>query len=68
MTDQEIPTEVQAEIDAGRPIWDTETLQRDFKVEAFLAPFVCVVRKSDGAVGTLRFTHRPRHYYGFQKD
>lgn len=68
MTDNEIPAAVQAEIDGGRTVWDTRTLQVDYAVEGFLAPLVFVRRKSDGARGTLRFTHRPRFYYDFQKD
>jgi hypothetical protein len=45
--------------------WTTEELQRDFDVVAFQAPFVEVRRKSDGAVGSLRFDHSPRVYYDF---
>ncbi len=32
-------------------VWDTEELSRDFEVIGFLAPFVVVRRKSDGAKG-----------------
>jgi hypothetical protein len=46
--------------------WNTEELQRDFTVQGFLAPFVVVVRKSDGVKGTLEFTHNPRVYFNFQ--
>ena len=31
----------------------------------FMAPFVEVKRKSDGARGTLEFTHMPRFYFNF---
>ena len=48
--------------------WDTEELQRDFEVVGFGAPFVVVVRKSDGQRGSLEFQHRPRFYYGFVPD
>jgi hypothetical protein len=48
--------------------WDTESLQRDFVVEGFLAPYVVVTRKSDGQRGTLTFTHRPRVYRDFRAD
>jgi hypothetical protein len=34
----------------------------------FAAPFVTVVRRSDGAKGTLEFKHAPRVYFGFQAD
>ena len=30
-------------------VWDTQELQQDFEVLAFMAPFVIVKRKSDGA-------------------
>lgn len=48
--------------------WDTAELQRDFDVLAFLAPFVRVKRKSDGALGLLEFGHNPRLYWGFTLD
>ena len=48
--------------------WDTQELQRDFTVHSFLAPFVFVTRKSDGAKGTMEFTHRPRFYFNFKED
>ena len=48
--------------------WNTLELQRDFIVNSFLAPFVMVTRKSDGATGTLMFTHSPREYFDFQED
>jgi len=48
--------------------WDTETLHQDFEVLGFLAPFVVVRRKSDGAKGSMEFTHNPRFYFNFQKD
>lgn len=47
------------------PVWDTAELQRDFTVVGFLAPFVEVVRKADGARGLLTFQHAPRFYWGF---
>ena len=50
------------------PTWTTETLQRDFTVLGFLAPFVVVVRKVDGVKGSLLFQHRPRVYFGWTED
>ena len=47
-------------------VWNTEELQRDFQVIGFLAPIVGVVRKSDGARGSLEFQHAPRFYFNFQ--
>jgi len=49
-------------------LWDTEQLQQEFTVTGFLAPYVTVRRKSDGATGTLQFTHNPRFYFRFQPD
>ena len=46
-------------------VWDTTELGQDFNVECFMAPFVVVTRKSDGAKGGLTFQHSPRYYYGF---
>ena len=48
--------------------WTTETLQRDFEVLSFLAPFVVVRRKSDGVRGSLRFKHEPRRYWDFKPE
>jgi hypothetical protein len=48
--------------------WSTEDLRRDFEVIGFLAPFVVVKRKSDGANGSMEFTHEPRWYFNFVKD
>ena len=46
-------------------VWDTGELTVDFTVEGFMAPFVIVVRKNDGATGVLMFQHQPRFYWGF---
>jgi hypothetical protein len=48
--------------------WTAETLNNDFEVQGFAAPFVVAVRKSDGVVGTLKFTHEPRVYFAFEED
>ena len=47
-------------------VWDTSQLSADFDVEGFMAPFVMVVRKSDGQAGTLMFQHHPRYYFSFE--
>ena len=49
-------------------VWDTSEMQQDFEVTGFLAPYVVVRRKSDGVVGSLKFQHDPRFYFGFQAD
>lgn len=46
-------------------VWDTSQLTDDFDVIGFMAPFVAVRRKSDGAKGTLLFQHSPRFYHSF---
>ena len=46
-------------------VWDTNELSQDFEVRGFMAPFVVVVRKSDGAKGSLMFQSRPRFYFSF---
>jgi hypothetical protein len=48
--------------------WTTEQLREEFEVIGFLAPFVAVRRKSDGAKGSMEFTHNPRFYFNFVKD
>ena len=47
-------------------VWDTDELQEQFNILAFSAPYVDVVRKSDGVQGTLQFNHRPRYYFNFK--
>ena len=49
-------------------VWDTDDLCREFTVDGFLAPFVSVIRKSDGKKGWLEFQHRPRYYYGWKEN
>lgn len=46
-------------------LWDTTEMQADYSVSGFMAPFVVVVRKSDGVKGTLMFSHSPRFYHSF---
>ncbi len=47
--------------------WNTKELIRDFDVKGFMAPFVVVVRKSDGVKGSLEFTHLPRLYFNWKE-
>lgn len=48
-------------------VWTTGEMTKEFDVREFLAPFVTVVRRSDGVKGTLMFTHRPRFYFKFKE-
>ena len=49
-------------------VWDTTELQRDFDALGFMAPFVIVRQKSDGAKGSLEFQSDPRLYFNWQAD
>ena len=49
-------------------VWDTTELQQDFKVLAFMAPFIIVKEKLSGNKGSLLFQHDPRLYYHFEVD
>lgn len=49
-------------------VWDTTELQAEFEARGFLAPFVCVRRRSDGVLGTLMYRHHPRLYFRFEPD
>lgn len=49
-------------------VWDTQEVQRDFTVLGFLAPYIQVVRKSDGAKGSMTFQHNPRFYFSFKES
>ncbi len=42
--------------------WNTKELTEEFNVVGFQAPYVVVVRKSDGVKGSMEFTHSPRVY------
>jgi hypothetical protein len=50
---------------ANEQTWNTAQLQENFSVIGFSAPYVVVIRKSDGVKGTLEFIHAPRVYFGF---
>ena len=47
-------------------VWDTDGLSADFNVIGFAAPFVVVIRKSDGIKCSLQFQHSPRFYFAFE--
>lgn len=48
-------------------VYDTSELQQEFTVTGFMAPYVGVVRKSDGAKGSMLFSHSPRFYHSFRE-
>ena len=47
-------------------VWSTEEMEQEFYVTGFIAPLVVVTRKSDGAKGSLEFSHSPRFYFNWQ--
>ena len=49
-------------------VWDGTELGRDFEVVGFMAPYVVVRRKFDGALGSLEFQHYPRFYFNWWED
>jgi hypothetical protein len=49
-------------------VWDTTRLSTEFEVLGFAAPYVVVLRKSDGRKGSLEFQHHPRFYFNFVLD
>jgi hypothetical protein len=63
------PEEVRAKLEEkyGKDnVFSTDEATEKFNFVGFGAPFVAVVRKSDGASGTLEFNHRPRFYFDFR--
>ena len=68
---EDLRREMQTAVNSGEitprgQTWTTEQLKEAFEVESFLAPFVIVRRKSDGARGALMFRHHPRVYFDFE--
>jgi hypothetical protein len=65
---REMPLELATRALNGEKVWDTDAMRAEFDVTGFAAPLVVVTRKSDGATGTLMFTHSPRFYFAWQAD
>lgn len=61
------PLDREAAVEHYGQVWDTQELGHEFEVQALLAPYVTVKRKSDGVRGTMLFQHCPRLYYTFQE-
>jgi hypothetical protein len=59
---------IQEPQDLPEGVLTTSQLLEQYEVRHFAAPFVAVIRKSDGAKGHLMFQHRPRFYYDFKED
>jgi hypothetical protein len=47
-------------------VWSTDEMVEQFEAVGFLAPYIVVRRKSDGAKGSLEFQHNPRFYFNWQ--
>lgn len=55
-----------SELYGSQDVWDTDQLREQFDVVAFMAPYCSVIRKSDGAKGSMQFQHSPRFYFNFR--
>jgi len=49
-------------------VYTLAELDAEFTITGFMAPYVGVVRKADGVVGSMQFQHRPRFYFSFVPD
>jgi hypothetical protein len=58
----------QRDLAEAKQRWTTDELREEFEVIGFMAPFCVVRRKSDGAKGSMEFTHNPRWYFNFVAD
>jgi hypothetical protein len=63
----QMPAELRARVHAGERVWNPKQMLIEFDVLGFQAPFVVAQRKSDGAKGSLMFTHSPRFYFGWEE-
>lgn len=52
----------------GEQVWNSEQLLDTFEVSHFDPPYVHVIRKSDGARGTVAFNDNPRFYFAFRPE
>ena len=66
MNDRDLTREA-LERDYGE-VMDTSAVNMKYQVISFMAPYVLVVRLSDGKRGTLKFTHLPRWYHSFEEE
>ena len=49
-------------------VWTLSELRDEFDIKGFMAPFVIVVRRADGKVGSVEFQHAPRFYFNWRED
>ena len=58
--------EVRAKLEALEPnVWTSDEFVRQFDVSNVHPPYVDVIRKEDGATGTVMFVDSPRFYFSF---
>lgn len=62
---EELTEQVRLMRETGGPTWTTTEMQRDFVVKGFALGHVVVIRRCDGCLGSLAFTHAPRVYHSF---
>jgi hypothetical protein len=58
----------QRDLEQAKDKLTTDEVRELYDVIGFMAPFVAVRRKSDGAKGSMEFTHNPRMYFNFVAD
>lgn len=63
-----VPDILGQQAEYAREVLTTERLQEEYEVLGFLAPYVVVRRRGDGAQGTLMFRDHPRIYFGWQEN
>jgi len=50
-------------------VWDTQEVQKEFKITSFLAPFCAAIRRADNVKGSLEFGDYPgRVYFNWMED
>lgn len=65
---EDAKSEFRAELEARfGEVWDTDQMRKLFTVRGFGGGVCVVIRESDGAIGSLDFTHMPRFYHSFQE-
>jgi hypothetical protein len=57
--------QVDRDLATAEETWTTDEVREQFEVLGFMAPFVAVIRRSDGVKGSLEFKHSPRVYFNF---
>lgn len=50
------------------PVLSNDELLSQFEISHFDAPYVYVIRKSDGQRGTMAFVDAPRFYFAFEPE